>query len=221
MKKNSFLEKVMELVPVVFFITLLAALICSLYSNRKLEKQIIERDQTIQKLSFRSDLVEEFFDIEYDSITHTTSYSLKSSKKNHIIPQQDSTQQVFTQGDKLLSAQDVVDEYNKLLGQYNELADEYNAIVKDYNELNNKYKRLIKEYNVAYNDKMRQIQELKAVLGRIEKTYDIQYVITRDSTQSAIVLMNTERIDSALMLLPYYRDKLKKVSDDTWTIEHY
>ena len=43
---------------------------------------------------------------------------------------------MFTQGDKLLSANEVVDEYNKLLGQYNELADEYNALVRNYNECN-------------------------------------------------------------------------------------
>lgn len=219
--KNSIIKKLLLFVPILFVIVLLAAFLYSIYYIDRLEEQIYERDKTIQELTFMSDLVEEFFDIEYDSITHTTSYTLKSSKKSYIIPQQDSTQQMFTQGDKLLSANEVVDEYNRLLGQYNELADEYNALVKDYNELNNKYKRLVKEYNVAYNDKMRQIQELKAVLGRIEKSYDIQYVITRDSTQSAIVLTNTERIDSALMLLPYFRDKLKKVSEDTWTIEHY
>lgn len=219
--KNSIIKKLLLFVPILFVIVLLAAFLYSIYYIDRLEEQIYERDKTIQELTFMSDLVEEFFDIEYDSITHTTSYTLKDSKKNYIIPQQDSTQQMFTQGDKLLSANEVVDEYNKLLGQYNELADEYNALVRNYNELSYKYKKIVKEYNVAYNDKMRQIQELKAVLGRIEKSYDIQYVITRDSTQSVIVLMNTERIDSALMLLPYYRDKLKKVSDDTWTIEHY
>lgn len=219
--KNSIIKKLLLFVPILFVIVLLAAFLYSIYYIDRLEEQIYERDKTIQELTFMSDLVEEFFDIEYDSITHTTSYTLKSSKKNYIIPQQDSTQQMFTQGDKLLSANEVVDEYNILLGQYNELADEYNALVRNYNESSKKYKKIVKEYNVAYNDKMRQIQELKAVLGRIEKSYDIQYVITRDSTTSAIVLTNTERIDSALMLLPFYRDKLKKVSDDTWTIEHY
>ncbi len=219
--KNNIIRKLLWFVPILLIIFLLAALIYSIYYTDKLEEQIRERDKTIQELSFRSDLVDEFFDIKYDTIEQTVSYSLKSSKANYVIMQQDSTEMMFYKGDRALSAQDIVEEYNQLLEHYNELADEYNALIKNYNELGDKYKRLVKEYNVVYNDKMRQIQELKTVLGRIEKSYDIQYVITRDSTQSVIVLMNTERIDSALMLLPYYRDKLKKVSDDTWTIEHY
>ena len=206
--KNNILKKLLLFVPILFVIVLLAAFLYSIFYIDRLEEQILERDKTIQELSFRSDLVEEFFDIEYDSITNTTSYSLKSSKINYIITQQDSTKQIYTQGDRVLSAHDVVEEYNKLLGQYNELADEYNALLKHNRELTSKYNKLVKEYDAEYNENMRQIQELKSVLETLEKRYDIKYFVLRDSTFSKVGITNTGKIDSALMLLTYYRDKL-------------
>lgn len=204
--KNRILRKVIEFVPILLIIGLAVALVYCVFYIGKLEDQIYERDKTIQELSFRSDLVEEYFDIKHDSVEHTTSYSLKSSKTNFVVMQQDSTELIFHRGDEMLTSQELVSEYNSLSRNYNKL-------VKDYN-------KLVNEYNDYYNEKEYQIRELKSVLGLIEKKYSIQYVIRRDSTFSVIDLSNTEKIDSALMLLPYYRDKLKKVSDEVWTIEY-
>ena len=204
--KNRILRKVIEFVPILLFIGLAVALVYCVFYIGKLEDQIYERDKTIQELSFRSDLVEEYFDIKHDSVEHTTSYSLKSSKTNFVVMQQDSTELIFHRGDEMLTSQELVREYNSLSRNYNKL-------VKDYN-------KLVNEYNDYYNEKEYQIRELKSALGLIEKKYSIQYVIRRDSTFSVIDLSNTDKIDSALMLLPYYRDKLKKVSDEVWTIEY-
>jgi len=212
--KKKVINKVMEFLPIILIVVLLATLVYCIYYIGKLEDQIWERDKTIQDLSFRSDLVEEYFDIKHDSVEHTTSYSLKSSKANYTILQHDSTELVFHQGDKVLSAQELVNEYNAL-------SKDYNKLVRDYNKLVNDYNKLTKEFNDEFNKNMRQIQELESVLGLIEKRYNIQYNIERDSTFSDIVLSNTGKIDSALVLLPYYKDKLKKVSDSVWTIEYY
>ena len=212
--KNKILRKVIEFVPILFVIGLAVALVYCIFYIGKLEDQIYERDKTIQELSFRSDLVEEYFDIKHDSIEHTTSYSLKSSKANPVILQRDSTQLVFHRGNEVLTSQDLVNEYNKLAKGYNELAEKYDKLMADYG-------KLVREFNDEFNKSIRQIQELKSVLGLIEKGYDIRYDVKRDSTFSIIELSNTERIDSALVLLPYFKDKLKKVSDSVWTIEYY
>lgn len=205
--KKKVINKVMEFLPIILIVVLLATLVYCIYYIGKLEDQIWERDKTIQDLSFRSDLVEEYFDIKHDSVEHTTSYSLKSSKANYTILQHDSTELLFHQGDKVLSAQDFVTEYNVL-------AKDYNKLVRDYN-------KLAKQYNDDFNDYNYRIRELESALRMIEKRYNIQYSVKRDSTFSVIELSNTEKIDSALLLLPYYKDKLKKVSDSVWTIEHY
>lgn len=205
--KNNILNKVKKFMPIIIIFGLLAALVYCLFYIGKLEEQIWERDKTIQELSFRSNLVEEYFDITHDSIEHTTSYSLKDSKANYVIMQQDSTELIFRMGDSLLSAQEFVKEFN--------------ALVRHYDDLVEKYKKLVKEYNNEFNENMHQIRELKSALDLIEKRYNIQYVVKRDSTFSVINLSNTEKIDSALMILPYYKNKLKKESDNVWTIEYY
>lgn len=212
--KNKILRKVIEFVPILLVIGLAVALVYCIFYIGKLEDQIYERDKTIQELSFRSDLVEEYFDIMQDSIEHTTSYSLKSSKANIVIMQQDSTELLFYFGEKKLSANGLVEEFNILLKDYHKLVKDYNKTVKDY-------KKTVDDFNEEFNKNMRQIQELTSVLGLIEKGYGIQYDVKRDSTFSIIELSNTERIDSALVLLPYYKDKLKKTSDSVWTIEYY
>ena len=205
--KNNIIRKLLWFVPILLIIVLLAAFLYSLYYIDRLEEQIWERDKTIQELSFRSDLVDEFFDIKYDTIEQTISYSLKSTKANYVIMQQDSTELVFRIGDSLFSAKGIVKEFNDLIKHYNQLYDDYYKTVNDCNN--------------EFNKNMHQIREMQSVLNLIEKKYNIQYEVKRDSTHSIIQLSNTEKIDSALMLLPYYKDRLKKVSDDTWTIEHY
>ena len=205
--KNNVLKMVIRYVPIILLVVLSAALIYCILYIEKLEQQIWERDKTIQELSFRSNLVEEYFDITHDSVDHTTSYSLKGSKANYVIMQQDSTELLFRIGDSLLSAQEFAKEFNSLWRHYDELVDKYN--------------KLVKEFNVEFNENMHQIKELKSALNLIEKRYNIQYVVNRDSTFSVIKLSNTEKIDSALMLLPYYKDKIKKSSDNVWTIEYF
>ena len=200
--KNNHVKKLIGLVLFIIFVGLAASLVYSIFYIGKLEEQIWERDKTIQELSFRSDLVEEYFDIKHDSLEHTTSYSLKGSKANFTIMQQDSTELLFRQGDKVLTIQELVKEYNVLIKNYK-------LLIKDYEDMANEF-----------NKNMQQIKELKSALGLIEKQYNIQYVVKKDSTFSVIELSNTEKIDSALMLLPYYKDKLKKVSDSLWTIEY-
>ena len=105
----------------------------------KILPQIIERDNLIQELTISEDLVNEYFNVEYDSISNTKSYILKDSKKtkvieiekeNHYIKEYREPQ--FKKGDKTLSSADLVKEYNKKDSLYNQLLSQY------YNECNDK-----------------------------------------------------------------------------------
>ncbi|MCQ2214896.1 MAG: hypothetical protein MJZ31_03135 [Bacteroidales bacterium] len=155
------------------------------YYVSELENQITERDRLIQNLSFRSNLVEEYFDIKVDSTQNTTSYMLKDSKKTRIIEHKETTIEKCDE---------------ELISNYNKLVEEY---------------KLINIENFKYKNK---ISEQKKVLELIERNYQINYNVSVDSIYSRIKLINTEKIDSALLLLPYYRDRLERIDEKTWTI---
>lgn len=203
--KNKVLKKVMDIVTIIFIVGLSIALVYSVFYIEKLEEQIRERDQTIQELSFRSDLVEEYFDIRYDSIEHTVSYSLKNAKRNNVVVYNDSTELKIYKGDESLTIDELVKDYNSLVKEYSKLVKECN-----------------KAYEEIYNNKV-QIEEMQAALELVESRYNIQYIAKRDSTNIMVTLTNTERLDSAIVLLPYYKykvDKIEKHPSGYWVV-HY
>ena len=82
MNKSS---KIFSFAFVVTIIMLLVIVPVLLWYISKLEEQIIERDNLIQELTISEDLVKEYFNVEYDSISNTKSYILKDSKKTRVI----------------------------------------------------------------------------------------------------------------------------------------
>lgn len=204
--KNKIFRKVIEFVPILLVIGLAVALVYCIFYIGKLEDQIYERDKTIQELSFRSDLVEEYFDIRHDSIEHTVSYTLKNAKRNNVVVYNDSTELKICKGDEFLT----IDE-----------------LVKDYNSLAKEYSKLVKECNKAYEEiynNIVQIEEMQAALELVESRYNIQYLAKRDSTNIMVTLTNTERLDSAIVLLPYYKykvDKIEKHPNGYWVVHYY
>ena len=187
----------MCLIPIIFFLGLIAALSYSIYYSCKLEEQIWERDKTIQKLSFRSKLVEDYFDVKYNPADSTTSYILKDSIKNRFttIHKEDfKVQQVYIDS--------LIKDYNSLVKEHLEIVDEYNSIVNKNNSL--------------INEK----QNLEKVLGMIEKKYKITYDISVDLKTIKIGLRNTEMVDSAMVLLPFYRDKIERKPNGLWIVTH-
>ncbi len=162
-----------------------------------LEEQLIERDNLIRELTFRSNLVEEYFDIKQDSLGNTISYVLKDSKAIHItttrevIREVDNTP-VITQGDSIVSIDKMIYSHNQLIQDYNALYDKQLSLRSD-------------------------LKKKESVLELIEKRYQITYTEERDSCFIVLKLINTEKVDSALLLLPVYRQRLYKV-DDKWVI---
>ena len=177
--KNRIIKKIMNLIPIMFFLSLIATLSYSIYYSYKLEEQIWERDKTIRELSFSSKLVEDHFDIKYNPADSTTSYVLKNTKRNTI---------TITQGRTTITRDSLIKEYNSLIDEYNELIDEKGG--------------------------------LETVLKIIEKEYNISYEISIDSNTIRTRLRNTDMVDSGLVLLPYYRDRIERKPEGLWRVAH-
>lgn len=212
--KNKVLNKIKELIPLIIFLGIIAALCYSIYYSTQLEEQIWERDRTIQELSFRSKLVEDYFDIKYNPDDSTTSYILKDSIKDRFTTIQTEYKYIevdqetrIRQGDALLTLDDLIIKYNALLGERNDIIQKYNSLVNETNTIA-KENREIKEEKRGLN----------TALQLIEKRYKISYNISVDSNMIITSLKNTEMVDSALMILPYYRDKIERELDGTWII---
>ena len=209
------MNRTSKILSIAFLVTILILLIVvpvALWYISKLEEQIIERDNLIQELTISEDLVKEYFNVEYDSISNTKSYILKDSKKTRVIEIEKENHYIkeyrepqFKKGDKTLSSADIVKEYNKKDSLYNQLLSQYYNKCNDKNSIKKKMSIYVK------------------ILDMIEHNYGISYNIKTENRDSIIIytynLVHTERVDSALMLLPYYNNKLKRENDSVWTIK--
>lgn len=195
--KNKVLIIIKELIPLIILLGIIAALFYSIYYSRKLEEQIWERDRTIQELSFRSKLVEDYFDIKYNPADSTTSYILKDSIRNRF---------TTIQKDDFKVQQEYIDS----------LINDFNSLVKEHLEIVDEYNSLVDKSNSLINDK----RNLEDVLGMIEKKYKITYDISVDTKTIKISLKNTDMVDSAMVLLPFYRDKIERKPNGLWIVTH-
>lgn len=208
--KNKVFRIIMEFVPILLIVGLLAALAYSIYYSSKLEEQISERDKTIRELSFRSKLVEDYFDIEYNPDNSLTYYTLKDSIKNiYAAKKTINTDDIKDYTEITMTVDTVIKQHNKLINEYNGLVQKYNSLVRELNSI-------YKEKNIIKNNN----RKLEDVLNMIERRYKISYNITIDSTIETIALKNTDMVDSGLVLLPYYRDKIERKPNGTWVITY-
>lgn len=180
----------------------------------RLENQIIERDSLISRLTISEALVKEYFDIEQDSLTNEITYTLKPSKQDPVQIVYRNMSETFQAGNDILTSEEVVKRYNSLIGEFSQyavenekLVDKYNQLVRDHNKLVKDYNELVNLYNKKSGDKAYS-DALKAALDLINKNYGINYEITNDSTSYKVVVPSSQKIDSALMLLPYFRENL-------------
>ncbi len=181
----------------------MAAFVYSIFYFEKLEEQISERDKTIRELSFRSELVEEYFD--YGTLPDDSTkmyYTLKESK----IPQRIVKEKVYEYFEKEIEKEKIIDRTPSILSRDSNISVE--ELIRRYNAI------LDSNY---YNK--REIQQLTTTLDLIKKAYGITYDISIESNRTITTLRNTEKVDSALMILPYYRDRLVKDTDGAWLIK--
>lgn len=172
-----------------------------------LESQIEQRDTLIQKLSHSNDLIKEYFDVKYDSVKNEETYVLKDSKKTRVelqtihdveyIKDEDR----FYKNGKRISSDSLIKEYNSLsqrnAGDWKKIAEKYNSLVHEYNKLGSRLS--------ATEDSL-WVKNL--LLKNSEKYYKIQYNYSYKGNQ-VFTNISSPKLDSALMLLDVYRDKLK------------
>ena len=186
-----------------------------------LDSQIEQRDSLIKELSTRNDLIKEYFVVTYDSVKKEKIYVLKDSKKTkvevekwkaiHDVEYIKSEDRFYKNG-KRISSDSLIKEYNNLsqrnTDDWKKLVERYNLLVHDYNKLGLKLSEIEDSLWVK-----------KLLLKNIEKYYKIQYNYGYKGNQ-VITNLSSEKLDSALMLLDLYRDKLKyNPQKKQWTIK--
>lgn len=204
------------------FTLIIFVLLCgSLFTNYKLstylneyEEQIERQDSMIRCLTFSNDLVKEFFDISEDTITHTTTYTLKESKRTkEIVHETEYATPAYVRNGKEMSSDEIVTSIitsgKKSVEEIKELADQYNALVNDYNELGRRFQSIHDSASVR-----------DAALKLIKRNYDIDYSSNLDGEMRTVRVWGS-KADSALLLLPYYRHKLSyDPKTGAWIVEY-
>lgn len=187
--------------------SLVANVICICYI-RELETQITQRDSIISKLTFSNDLVKEYFDIVEDTVTQQTLYTLKDDKRTRII--QTKTEYVdnpvrvepqFIRGNKVLTKEELLSIVNNgdsiYIDKLNSLSEQYNTLVNKYNETQ-KEKMALKDTVIFQG----------MALGLIKRNFEIDYV-SRLEGNNYHVQLEASKADSAFMLFPYFKHKMK------------
>lgn len=203
----KFEKYIWTIILVIIIVGLTSVLNSGLSYIDKLESQITERDSLISRLTISEALVKEYFDIEQDSLTNELIYTLKPSKQEHVQIVYRNMSETFQAGNDILTSEEFVKKYNSLLGDFSQCVNENEQLVNKYNQLARDHNKLIKDYNELVNKKS-YYGALEAALDLINKNYGIDYEIINDSTTYKVVVSPSQKIDSALILLPYFRENL-------------
>ena len=187
------LKKYISTILFVAILVGLATIISSGFNYiNELEEQIIERDKLISRLAVSDALVREYFDIKQDSLTNEIVYTLKPSKKEQV-PIVERIIDRYGMGETIITPEEMRIKYNSMAKDYTKLVSKYNQLVGEYNEV---------VEHMAYND------ALKAALDLMYKNYGLKCNIKKDSSMYIISLQEFSKVDSALILLPYFRENL-------------
>lgn len=197
---------------------MLLLLVCSFAINlflfdysSKLEGQVAERDTLIQTVRDH--------EILHDSVYIT-----------------EQTRDVYKIGDKEITFEDLFDMVRKLQDEKNLYRDSCNYY-KNFYQMSQKYHMdefkeerrgdtIIYSYKTAPKHDMVKIDSTinslsttKAIFNRVCQRYDISVSNIKEQNGTLYFDIQAQKLDSALMLLPYYRHKLKYDSKkNVWKI---
>ncbi len=207
---NNRLFKLALLWLVVISMTLLYLFYNATEQISTLESQIEQRDTLIQRLSHSNELIKEYFDVKYDSVKNEETFVLKDSKKTRVEVEKMQTihdvayikdEDRFYKNGKRISSDSLIKEYNNLSQRnaedWKKIAEKYNSLVHEYNKLGSRLS--------AIEDSL-WVKNL--LLKNTEKYYKIQFNYNYKGNQ-VFTNISSPKLDSALMLLDVYRDKLK------------
>lgn len=197
----------------IVIVCLLLILDGELKYSSNLEEQIYKRDSIIDQLAFSNDIVKEYFDIKTDTANNRMIYTLKEEK---IKIEYQCGHEILSEEELLNLIKQLDKENNNLILEYNNLVGEYNSLYNDNINLRLSHNNERKKYLIAQDS----TKNLKHVLKLIYDNYNIGYKIEKDTSDYTIIKITpSHEIDSALMLLPYYRDKLHyDEKSGNWTV---
>lgn len=222
MEPNNLVKKIISIIILIGILLLFGYVIYNMGNYvSNLEQQVRDRDLLIRKLAESEALINEYFDIKQDSLTEEKIYILKPSKQKNVTIVNETDCDIFKMGDTQINADELVARYNTILHDYVDIVEKYNSKIDEKQKLVVEYNSIVKQYNKAleyesYNN------ALKKVLDLIYKNYEISYNIEKEDNIYKINISTSAKIDSALMLLPTYRDKLRyNEKNKEWTIRRW
>lgn len=197
MKAISKINKFLRWVPWAVLICLFAFMV---YYNYTLQNQVTERDEIIKGLAFNDSLVNKYFDIKMDSIHSSKIYTLKEEYgpkevHHHTTKTIRETYTEYVEDTLALNFK-----HKQLI----EIANKYNNLISDYNALVNK----INKTNGLIMSLSDSLQMQRMALSLIKRNFDIDYKGTMNNGKIQVEIISL-KADSAFMILPYYREKLK------------
>ncbi|MDX9694536.1 MAG: hypothetical protein RBT49_01990 [Bacteroidales bacterium] len=228
-EKNKIKEKISNVTRGLLLILIFIFLGVSIFYNIKLQEQVDKRDLIIEQLTQRDSILNQIMEIKHDSISKTTTFSflVKDGKvmkynelSDELVKSNNDYNQIINKHERLLLENNQNIENNKLLIQ------DYNNLYNDYKDFQKKYNNLIDAYNKNnestkknfnnYSQTIDSLSNYKTIVDLIRSRYFIDYQITNDGKYRRISIQS-EKLDSALILLPYFKDRIKK-ENDVWKI---
>jgi predicted nuclease with TOPRIM domain len=231
-KSNNIKERIGKVTSLFLLLLILISLGVSLYYNETLQQQINERDILLEKLTRRDSILNKIMDFRYDSIEQTSTYSYrvrdgKVLKYNTLAEEFDKSRNDYNAISE--KHNEIIDENNQNINDYNSLAANFDSLNKEHNDLMKKYSLLASKYNAMiekqtelnnyFNQVTDSLSSFKSVVHLIQLNYPVNFNIDRNGNIKK-VRIKAEQLDSALILLPYFRDRLKLDKDKkVWTIK--
>lgn len=229
LEKNKIKDKIGKVTLGLLLILILVSIVFSVFYNFKLQEQVDKRDFIIEQLTQRDSILNEIMEIKYDSISKTITYTYrmkngKAMKYNELSDELDKSNDNYSK---------ISNNHKKILGENNQTKENYTLLINDFNSLCDDYKDLQTKYNdlvdnyikniekgksksTNYNRILDSLSYYKTVVNLIHSNYFIDYKIINDGKYVKISVIS-EKLDSALILLPYFRNRLKK-EEKVWKI---
>jgi hypothetical protein len=171
-------KRIDKIILTIYIFLISAGLLVSMYYNYTLENQINERDNLIHRLTVSDSILNQILEIKEDSVTQTRTWEYL--KKNGKVLK-------YNELNKLLSKSDT--DYNKAMIEMQGFIDELNSTTQQ---------------NKILNDSLALIE---AVFHLLKSKYDLELRVEVKES-STYITIEAKKIDSALLLLPHYRNKI-------------
>lgn len=208
MKAIKKINRFLKWIPLVILIGLFAFMV---YYNYTLQNQVYERDIIIKELAFSDSLVNKYFNVQLDTVHSFKTYTLKEEYGPKEIHHHttETIRETYTE-----YVEDTL-AINSKQHQLIEVIEKYNTLIGEYNTLLNKTKEISGQMMLLSDS----VQMQRMALSLIKRNFDIDFKGIMANGKIHVEIY-CEKADSAFMILPYYREKLKfNSSKNMWEIK--